>query len=212
MAPFLQKLTWLSLALSLFCLLPTLAPAQDEPPALNPFTAPNNPTQPTRDDAVPGYIQLSDGSTHPGHLYLTRDARLRLYDAETKRQREVPLSAISEVDCRIAKEWLEPEWRFKENANDQKFYTGRSYPAREYNHVITLKDGRTLSGPLSAIVYVEEKPGEKPTRFLLHKRDKGPVGTDLKSLLYVQKIALGQQALDQAAPARDTQKPAASVP
>ncbi len=192
MPPFFQTLAVTT------AFLITSALAQD-PPSLNPFSAPKNPNQTTRDDAIPGYVQLSDGSTHPGQLYLTRDARLRIYDAASQRQREVPLTAISSVDCRIVKEWLEPEWRFKENANDQKFYTGRSYPAREYNHVITLNDGRTLSGPLSAIFYVEEQPGQKPTRFLLHKRDKGEVGTDLKSLLYVQKIALGEAARADAA-------------
>ena len=35
----------------------------EEPPAINPFK-----TQPAeREDAVPGYVELSDGSIHPGH-------------------------------------------------------------------------------------------------------------------------------------------------
>ena len=45
-----------------------------EPPALNPFGT-NAERQQQRDDAVPGYLELSDGTIHPGLLSLTRDAR-----------------------------------------------------------------------------------------------------------------------------------------
>ena len=47
---------------------------------------------------------------------------------------------------------------------------------------ITLHDGRTIRGPLSGIVYVRAEGQEEPERFLLHKRDKGPIGVDLKAL------------------------------
>ena len=125
-----------------------------EPPAINPFS----PAPSQRDDAVPGCIELSDGSIHSGLIYLTRDKRLQIYDESVQRQREVPLQAVKQIDCTVKREWLEREWKFKETTSDEKLYTGRSYPAREYLHTITLKDGRTITGPLSAIVYVEPSP------------------------------------------------------
>ena len=168
-----------------------------EPPELDPFGPAS--AAGVRDDAVPGFVELSDGSIRPGKIYLTRDARLRIYDARTERQREVPLQAIRRLDSTIAREWLEPEWRFKENANDEKVLTGRSYPSREYIHVLTLRDGRTIRGPLSALVYVAPETGAgEPEKFLLHKRDKGPAGASLASLLYVKSIRVGDDALNEA--------------
>jgi hypothetical protein len=170
-----------------------------EPAALNPFG--QSPTS-ERDDAVRGVVELSDGSVHPGMIYLTRDKRLQIYDEQSQRQREIPLQAVKKIECKVKKEWMEKEWRFKEGANDEKLYTGRSYPAREYLHTITLKTGKTITGPLSTIVYVQ--PSKRKTsdadgqpasaeaeRFLLSKRNKGEMGEDLKALVYVKRIRLG---------------------
>ena len=168
---------------------------QDDPPELNPF-GPSTKAG-AREDSVPGYVELSDGTIRPGRIYLTRDARLKIFDAKTERQREVPLKAIRRLDGTIEREWLEPEWRFKENANDEKVYTGRSYPSREYLHAITLRDGRTLRGSLSALVYVAPETGGEPEKFLLRKRDKGPAGTMLESLIYVRTIRVGDDALNE---------------
>jgi hypothetical protein len=173
-----------------------------EPPAINPFG--NAPTE--REDAIPGCLELSDGSIHPGTIYLTREARLKIYDEKLERQREVPLQAIKQIDCTVKKEWMEKEWKFQETTSDEKIFTGRDYPSREYLHTITLKDGRTITGPLSAIVYVKPNPdkskateaaGEQsePERFLLNKRNKGEIGETLKSLVYVKRIKLGEDAL-----------------
>ena len=172
-----------------------------EPPAIDPFG--RKPT--VREDAVPGYVETSDGAVHPGRIYLTRDKRLKIYDDKLQRQREVPLRAIKQIECKVIKQWMEKEWKFKQLASSEKMYTGRSYPAREYIHVITLAEKRTITGPLSAIVYVDPSraaaesgsPGAraKPERYLLNKRDKGKVGEDLKSLVYVRLIKLGEEAL-----------------
>jgi hypothetical protein len=177
---------WLAVAF----LLTSMTTASDTPPTIRPF----GPRKVTRSDAIPGYVELSDGTVYPGHLYLTRDARLKIFDATAERQREIPLRVVRKIQCKAEREWLEKEWRFKENASDEKIFTGRSYPARECVHTITLQDGRKIVGPLSAIVYVARKEGAKPTRLLLHKRQKGPVGTQLKSLVYVRTIALGEAA------------------
>jgi hypothetical protein len=181
--------------------LPLLAPPASpgqEPPALNPFGPPSERPDRRRDDALPGFVELSDGTVHPGQVHLTRDTRLRIFDEARKQHREVPLSAIRRIDCKVLKEWIEEEWRFKENASDEKVYTGRSYPAREYTHTITLRNGQAIRGALSGVVYVRAPSAEEPRRFLLHKRDKGPPGTGPKDLVYVRSIQLGEGALAEA--------------
>ena len=173
-----------------------------EPPALNPFA----PVRRDRDDAVPGYIEMSDGKIHPGSIYMTLDKRLKVYDEKMERQREVPLRVVKQIDCWVLEEWMEKEWRFKELALNEKYYTGREYPAREYRHTITLQDGRMIAGPMAEIIFVRPfaesppagQPVEanlKPERFLLHKRDKGDVNTEMKVLKYVKLIKLGEEAL-----------------
>lgn len=194
-------------------------PAAEEPPALNPF----GPVQSERDDAVPGYVELSNGRILVGDIYMTRDKRIKLYDESIKRQREIPLRVIKQIDGNVLREWMEKEWRFKENANDEKYFTGRSYPSREYEHVITLQDGRKIAGPLSEIIYVhpfvqdKSKPlaGDapaKPERLLLHKRDKGEPGTSLQSLVYVKTIKLGEAALEEGRKKAGLKTPSAASP
>ena len=172
-----------------------------QPPAVNPFAAKSS----QRDDAIPGYLELSDGSIHPGQIYLTRDKRLKIEDVEMQRQREVPLSDVKQITCTVKKEWLEKEWKFKELTNDEKMFTGRTYPVREYEHTIALNDGRTITGGLSVIVYLQpiEKGPEKSDasgreikeeRYILNKRNKGEIGEDLHSLVYVKSIKLGKEA------------------
>jgi len=162
----------------------------DEPPALNPF----GPKAAVREDAIPGYVELSDGTIYTGRIYLTRDTRLKIYDESLKRQRLVPLNRVTQIDCAVEREWMEKEWRFRENANNRKVYTGRKYPARIFVHSIRLQDGRKIRGPLSGIVYVQQA-GASPRHFLLQKRQKGPMGTTLKSLVYLKTIHLGPEAL-----------------
>ena len=176
----------------------------DEPPALNPF----GPRPTDQAKGFPGYVETSDGKVVAGLVYMTRDKRLKMYDQTLQRQREIPLRVVKQIDCKVMKEWIEKEWKFKELALDEKMYTGRSYPAREYVHTITLKDGRTLSGPLAEVIYVRPyvdpsadpkayrpETRKQPQRFILHKRDKGEYGKDLKSLHYVKAIKLGEEAL-----------------
>ena len=164
--------------------------AEEEPPAINPFGR----LERAREDSVPGYVELSDGSIVAGQVYLTRDTRLQIYDASLQRQREIPLQAIQRIDASVEKEWMEKEWRFKENASDEKVYTGRAYPARLLAYTICLKDGRRISGSVSGIVYVEPPAGGERRRFLLNKRQKGDLGTDLPSLVYLRTVELGEEA------------------
>ncbi len=179
--------------------IPAARGRQSEPPALNPFGSRAEREDQKRDDAVPGFVEMSDGKIHPGQVMLTRDARLKIFDEQQKKHREIPLKAIKRIDCTVLKEWVEQEWRFKANASDEKYFTGRSYPSREYPHKITLQNGQKIEGTLSGIVYVRADPDPEAEleRYLLHKRDKGYPGTDLKALVYVRSIQLGAKALEE---------------
>ncbi len=179
------------------------APSAD-PPVINPFG--RAPTE--REDALPGYVEMSDGSIHIGQIYLTRDKRLKILDAKLQREREVPLRVVKQIECKVRNEWMEKQWKFKTAASAEKMFTGRTYPAREYVHTITLGDGRKIAGPLSGIVYVQPPtytPTEsgvyrrplKPERYILNKRDKGKIGQKLESLVYVKLIKLGEEALSE---------------
>jgi hypothetical protein len=162
----------------------------DDPPTIRPFA----PRTTTRSDAILGCVELSDGTVRAGRICLTRGARLKIYDETIRRQREIPLRVVRQIECKVGREWMEQEWRFRENASSEKSFTGRSYPARAYVHTITLQDGRTIVGPMSAIIYVQEQTGGKRLRFVLYKRQKGAVGDALESLTYVYKIQLGDEA------------------
>lgn len=181
------------------------AQALEEPPAINPFGT----GQPQREDAIPGFVELSDGRIIAGKIFMTRDKRVKIYDQQIQRQREIPLDRIKEIECVVVSEKMEKEYRFRETAADVKEYTGRTYPTREYLHRVTLADGRTLEGPLSEVIYIQpevtrpsssaaSQQADEPLRFILYKTHKGPPGTDLKSLVFVKRIALGEQAFQEA--------------
>jgi hypothetical protein len=205
-----QRVVWHGSAVLLAGILAASTAWAEEPPALNPFG--QTTAAAGREDAVPGRIELSNGAIRAGTIYLTRDKRLQIYDKQLERQREIPLHVVRTIECTIKREWLEREWKFKETTSDEKLYTGRSYPSREYLHTITLKDGRKITGPLSAIVYLQplqtgssryetdqtDQPPPRPEHFLLSKRNKGELGQSLKSLVYVKRIKLGQEAMEEA--------------
>ncbi len=192
------------------------AQADEEPPALNPFAH----VRQDRDDMVPGYLEMSDGRLFVGNIYMTRDKRLKIEDeslgmggdaasraTSQKRQREIPLRAIRQIEAKVEREWMEKEWRFKESALDEKVYTGRAYPARKYVHTVTLNDGRAITGSVAEIFYAQplresatdSQPEEdaEPIRFMIHKRDKGKPGTTLEQLAYVKLIKLGADVIEE---------------
>ena len=87
-----------------------------EPPALNPFA----PVQQDRDDAIPGYLEMSDGQViATGNIYMTRDKRLEDLRPEELRPPAgdpAPRGESNRSNVKWKKEWMEKEWRFKELA------------------------------------------------------------------------------------------------
>ena len=180
---------WMAIIFSALAL--TSSRGTDDPP--NPFGEGKT----ERSDAIYGAIRHSNGTLTRGKIYLTRGQVLRIYDPSKEEHRDIPLKSVREIRGLVEKEWMEAEWRFKENASDAKTFTGRTYPAREYAHTITLRSRQTIHGTLSAIVYVQADGSDHPERFLLHQRDKGAPGTELSSLVYVRSIRLGAKALEE---------------
>ncbi len=197
-----EAMTAIRAALFFFAAAGAVVVTAADPPTIQPFGRPAADKMPTdnaapRDDAVQGAIELSNGVIRPGWLYLTRDKRLKIYDEAVRRQREIPWTAVERIECDVKTEWMEKEWTFKETTNDEKIYTGRKYPVREYVHTITLRGGRTIAGPLAAVVYLQSSPEQEAEPFLLNKRNKGEPGQTMKSLLYVKQIKLGKEAFEE---------------
>ena len=101
----------------------------------------------------------------------------------------MPLQAVKQIECKVKKEWMEKEWKFKETTSDEKMYTGRSYPAREYLHTITLARrphdhrpavGDRLRSSRNRLRTAEAADKPEPERFLLNKRNKGERGQELE--------------------------------
>ena len=153
----------------------------DEQPA-NPFGERNT----DRPDAVAGKLTLSNDRELTGLLTLTRNKKLHFTHREKKKRLFFDLAEIETIACRVIVERMEPEWRWKENANDEKVYTGRHYPVRELETVLCLKDGRELVGDCTALVYLHTENGA--SRFIIHKRQKGKVGQKLEDLVYVKLV------------------------
>ena len=162
---------------------------KDTPP--EPPARPLEKEREKREDAVPGTVTLSDGTKLSGDIYLTRDKKLSIYEPKEKKLYQVTLAELMRIESRVVMERMEPEWRWKENANDEKVFTGKSYPVREYATAITFKDGRTLTGGCTALLFVGTNNGE--TRVVLHQRQKGEPGQKLEDLVYVKTVELGEQ-------------------
>ena len=154
---------------------------------------------------------MSDGRVVVGNIYMTRDKRIKIYDEKMERQRELPLRVVTQIQAKLVKEGIEKEWRFKELALDQKLYTGRTYPWRQYIHTLTLKDGKTITGEMAEVFFVQPivfkaegplagRPDDsEPIRVLTHMKDKGDFGAEMKSLKYVKLIKLERRPWKKAA-------------
>ncbi len=138
---------------------------------------------PTDPDSVSGFLVLSNGTRVEGRVHLTRDATLKFFDPDRKKLIDVRLAELTHIEQKPVDEHMEKEWRWLEDGNDTKVYTGREYPMRELTTTLHFKDGRTLTGPLASLIFVAGDNGDQ--RFLIQKRQKGECGQKLADLVYV---------------------------
>jgi hypothetical protein len=147
-----------------------------------------------RDDIMPGYLELSDGTICPGQIFTTREKAWSVYDATASVYRRIPPTIVRQIDAIVVWERDEKDWRWKENGSDEKVFTGRSYSARLTNYAFILVDGQKITGSVQQPIYVRRGDGD-PVQFILHERDKGPLDSKLPQLIYVRHVFLGKEAL-----------------
>ena len=179
---------------------PDIAFVEDEeaPPTgtpANPFGSGKQAVR--RKDAVPGYIELSDGVKHPGRIYTTRAKRLKIYNLKRNIYEFVPVPACKQIDVILEWERMDRQWRFKEAGNPEKVYTGRAYPVRMLAWRLTLRNDHQIVGHILGQPLYATRDG-KAERFLLHKRDKGPLGAKLEDLIYIRRVVFGPDAYKKA--------------
>jgi len=163
-------------------------------PASNPFASAGGFN---RQDAVPGYLELSSGLKVPGHIFTTRAARLKVYNLDREIYEYVPVPALKSIDAEVEWERMDPEWRFKEAGSPEKVYSGRENPVRKVCYTLTLLNDHKIRGHiLGQPLYVAHN--DKADRFLLHDRDKGAMGQTLKDIPYIKHVELGPEAYNQA--------------
>ncbi len=177
-----------------------LAGATSQPAGERPQIAASTPDSPfagaPRDgrDAMPGYIELSDGRVLAGAIWTTPEKPWSVFEAESKSFRRIPPAVVRGIEAEVLWERDEPEWRWKEGGSDEKIYTGRTYPARMLRYVFTLANGEKVAGTVQQPIYVQVEGGQ-PVQFILHERDKGPLDGKLSRLVYVRRVCLGEEAL-----------------
>ncbi len=151
--------------------------------------------KPARDYAVSGAVTTSDGKAATGLVYTTLGKPLEIYDEAKKKSVSFRLADVARIDIEVLREWDEPFWYWKESGSDEKVYTGKTYPVREYKTTVTFADGKKIAGALSGLVYVEtDDAAKKP--FTLYKRQKGKEGQKLTDLVYVKSVVVAEVASD----------------
>ena len=146
-----------------------------------------------RKDAVPGYIELSNGLKVPGKIYTTRAKSLKIYNLRRERYEYVPVPALKRIEATVEWERMDKEWRFKEAGNPEKIYSGREYPVRKVAYTLTLRNDHQIYGHILGQPLYADHNGTV-SRFILHDRDKGPMGQTLADLVYIQRVEFGPEA------------------
>ncbi len=141
-------------------------------------------------EAQPGWrdavLTLSDGTILRGRVASTAGKPLRLWDESIKDYHDVPLALIKKIAARVLWERMEDQWHFTDSGSDRKEYSGKQYPARMTEYIVTLQNGQKIQGQIVAPLYFENDALQKT--FALHKRDKGALGQTLERLIYVRAV------------------------
>ncbi len=153
-------------------------------PASQPFT------DLSKQQGLNGTIKLSNGQVFSGIISTTPDRPIRIWNEAETRYEDVLLDQITQMKVKIVWERDEKEWHFKESGSDIKVFTGKSYPAREYQYEISTKDGQVRTGGVVAPIYLSNDGTN--AQFILHKRDKGLPGQKLADLVYISEMKLDE--------------------
>ncbi len=148
------------------------------------------------DWALPGVIELSDGTVIAGMLWTAGDEPLEVYVEAEKRWRRVPLAAALSITAVVVEERMENVWRWKGTGEDEKVYTGEQYPFRRFEWTVTIADGSEITGVIKGqAIRVAALAGPSNIR-ILPERTKGEVGQSLDDLIHVQRIIISREAME----------------
>ena len=173
-------------------------PATQTAPAEIGGTGPFAQTRPfARTDALPGALELSDGTVLAGGLYTTRGKAWSVYDQKTKRWRRVPFAAVLSITAVVVEEKLEPRWRWKAMGVPERVYTGETYPTRRYVWRFVLPDGSEITGAVKGQPLWIALGDKRSGPFVLHERERGKVGQKLRDLIYIRKIVVSRRLMRQ---------------
>lgn len=152
---------------------------------------------PAREDALPGVVELSDGSVTAGWLFTTREKNLEVYQENLKQWRQVPLLTVLSIQAVVKEETMELRWRWKGMGEVEKEYTGAKYPFRRLEWRFRLIDGSMVEGavkgqPLS----IQPADGAPRRTLVLHERQKGDDGQGLGELLYLRRALVSRRLME----------------
>lgn len=173
------------------------APATATAPASAPADAGRDPFAQAlpREDALPGVMLLSDGALLAGTIFTTREQPLLVYVEERQCWRRVPLIAVLSITAEIVEERMELYWRWKGMGEPERVYTGQKYPYRRLLWKLHLIDGTELAGTIKGQPIWCESAGRHHGPYVLHERQQGEPGQELRDLLYVRKIILSRRLM-----------------
>ena len=175
----------------------TTQPAESQPApseGVDPFKG----AGPSRSDALPGLVELSDGELLPGHLFTTREKPWLVYVDSGKRWRRVPFAACLSITAVIVEQRMELQWRWKAMGEPEKVYTGESYPYRRLKWRFRLADGSAITGTVKGQPLFVESNGRRAKPMILHERSKGGIGQKLTDLVYVRRVIVSKRAMEAA--------------
>jgi len=152
--------------------------------------------RPTREDAVPGVIEMSDGTQWPGWLYTTRDKPWIVFDPAADRWRRIPFIAVLSINAVVTEEKYMLQWRWKGMGEPEKVFTGKKFPYRRFLWEFRLIDGSTIRGAVKGQPVWVAWGGRTTGPLVLHERDKGKIDTKLEDVKYVRKIVVSTKMRD----------------
>ena len=140
-------------------------------------------------DAREGVIKPSKGEKIEGRIFMTRGKLLRVWDPVQQCYRDFTLKKLSRLTINVKQQRIEREWRFKEEGNAEKVYTGRIYPRLDFTMTLTLSDGKRLDCtiPRGQPIYVQPAEGKKK-RFIIQPYLKGEPGQTPGDLVYLKEV------------------------
>jgi hypothetical protein len=171
----------------------TTQPAASDANGVNPFQKTEEVF--SRQDALPGVIELSNGKQLPGGVYTTLEKPWIVWEEQTKSWRRIPLINCLSVTAVVEQERMELRWRWKGMGEPEKVYTGEKYPFRRLHWRFRLIDGSVVEGSTKGQPIFVELRGRKAGPFVLHERMKGNDGQTLGNLVYVRKIVISRKMM-----------------